>query len=183
MLNSRVREVRHNRLIRATLIALMALYRSKLGPVGGGSENGISEGGVVVDLDPLSAFALMDGGVTEDLRTTTNSGGASSNDAGTKPIPLSEDTVTPVGKDHEPALGTKDSRGPESKMSDLGRWRVIDPSGAVQSQQVRNMVCSCVCLMSRYVFRVVCYIVSAIVDFSRTGGLQPRLFRTLSRHS
>lgn len=122
----------------------MALYRSKLGPVGGGSENGTSEGGVVVDLDPLSAFALMDGGVTEDLGTTTNSGGTFSNDTGTKPVPLFEDTVTPVGKDHEPAPGKKDSRGPESKMSDLGRWRVNDFSGAVQSQQVRYLVCCCV---------------------------------------
>lgn len=34
----------------------MALHRSKLGQVGGG---GKGDGGVVVDLDPLSAFALM----------------------------------------------------------------------------------------------------------------------------
>lgn len=44
----------------------MALYRSKLGPVGGGGgEGGNRDGGVVVDLDPLSAFALMGGGGAE----------------------------------------------------------------------------------------------------------------------
>lgn len=158
VLNSRVRKVRHYLLIRAAAKALMALYRSKLGPVGGGNENGISEGGVVVDLDPLSAFALMDGGAAEDLGTTTNSGGASSNNAGTKPVPLSGDTVTPVGKDHEPALGRRDSRGAESKMSDLGRWRVSDLGGAVQSQQVRCPVFCYARLLSRCVFHVPYYI-------------------------
>lgn len=37
----------------------MALHRSKLGPVGGDGGGGKGDGGVVVDLDPLSAFALM----------------------------------------------------------------------------------------------------------------------------
>lgn len=50
----------------------MALHRSKLGPVGGSGGGGNEDGGVVVDLDPLSAFALM-GQRTEG---TSASGGA-----------------------------------------------------------------------------------------------------------
>lgn len=47
----------------------MALHRSKLGPVGGGGSGAKSDGGVAVDLDPLSAFALMGPG-TEGASTS-----------------------------------------------------------------------------------------------------------------
>lgn len=47
----------------------MALHRSKLGPVGGGGSGAKSDGGVAVDLDPLSAFALM-GPSTEGASTS-----------------------------------------------------------------------------------------------------------------
>eukprot|EP00903_Cladosiphon_okamuranus_P015695 g14490.t1 len=53
----------------------MALHRSKLGPVGGSGGGETGDGGVVVDLDPLSAFALM-GQRTEDPSTSTPGGAA-----------------------------------------------------------------------------------------------------------
>lgn len=46
----------------------MALYRSKLGPVGGGGDGSSQDGGIVVDLDPLSAFALMGRGTAEETQ-------------------------------------------------------------------------------------------------------------------
>lgn len=51
----------------------MALYRSKLGPVGrGGEGSGGQEGGIVIDLDPLSAFALNIGRPSVDEETSTS---------------------------------------------------------------------------------------------------------------
>ncbi|CAM9100290.1 unnamed protein product [Ectocarpus fasciculatus] len=55
----------------------MALHRSKLGPVGGGGSGAKSDGGVAVDLDPLSAFALMGPG-TEGPSTSGGTGSGSS---------------------------------------------------------------------------------------------------------
>ncbi|CBN77571.1 similar to CG7697-PA [Ectocarpus siliculosus] len=55
----------------------MALHRSKLGPVGGDGSGAKSDGGVAVDLDPLSAFALMGPG-TEVASTSGGTGSASS---------------------------------------------------------------------------------------------------------
>ncbi|CAN0112288.1 unnamed protein product, partial [Ectocarpus sp. 8 AP-2014] len=55
----------------------MALHRSKLGPVGGGGSGAKSDGGVAVDLDPLSAFALMGPG-TEVASTSGGTESASS---------------------------------------------------------------------------------------------------------
>lgn len=50
----------------------MALYRSKLRPVGGGrKQDGKPEGGIAVDLDPLSAFALMGRGGSEESQATS----------------------------------------------------------------------------------------------------------------
>ena len=129
--------------VAATKAARMALYRSKLGPVGGGNDSGTSEGGVVVDLDPLSAFALMDDGTTEDLGGTTSNVVSSSRRVGTKPSPHSA-TVAPPRKDHNPSLGGKSLAG-ETKKNDSGRWRVSDLSSVSPSQQVHRSLADRYC--------------------------------------
>lgn len=59
----------------------MALHRSKL-VVGGSGGGGNGDGGVVVDLDPLSAFALMGQRLEEGTGTSGGAGPGSSVDSG-----------------------------------------------------------------------------------------------------
>lgn len=87
----------------------MALYRSKLGPVGGGGEDGTRKGGVVVDLDPLSAFALMGGGGDKH-------DGAACNSDGTQPAsaPTVGSAHSKSEHDTPPVLSQRKSAGKQS---------------------------------------------------------------------
>lgn len=111
----------------------MALYRSKLGPVGGGGEGGTREGGIVVDLDPLSAFALMGRGSADtDTGASPNSG-----------VPERLGTAGPVGgttratKDRScsPSPTLAQPRSTE-KLLGLGSWRVADLTAPPLPMQV-----------------------------------------------
>lgn len=108
----------------------MALYRSKLGPVGGAGEGGSRDGGIVVDLDPLSAFALMGGGGTEP-----DTSAPSSDSRGT------EHGVAPRGGATRP--GNEKSAPPVSARPgaadttlDLGSWHITDLTPAAPPSQV-----------------------------------------------
>lgn len=102
----------------------MALYRSKLGPVGGNGENGSKEGGIAIDLDPLSAFALMGGGNT-----------AAESGAGSTSQGLGGTNETASSSSDVPAPGVGGERGASpvtiresgvDRSQGLGSWRVID---------------------------------------------------------
>lgn len=101
---------------------LMALYRSKLGPVGGGGEGGARKGGVVVDLDPLSAFALMGRAGTEADTDATKS---TANMGEMQPAPPAGGGATRPRKERSasPVLAQPKSAG---KNLDLGSWHVTE---------------------------------------------------------
>lgn len=110
----------------------MALYRSKLGPVGGGSDGGTGEGGIVVDLDPLSAFALMGGGGGAEA----DSGPRSPKSEGTRIQAAARSTggaTHPPRKEHSASPVLEDRRS-RDKPPPAGSWRVSDLSVVVPPQ-------------------------------------------------
>lgn len=115
----------------------MALYRSKLGPVGGGGEDGTRTGGLVVDLDPLSAFALMGGGGDKH-------DGAACNLDGTQPASAPAVGSTHSKSEHNtsPVLSQRKSAG---KMSGAAAPRhIANKKFPAFSKQVCCLVRSCV---------------------------------------
>lgn len=113
----------------------MALHRSKLGPVGGsgGGDNG--DGGVVVDLDPLSAFALM-GQRTEDTHTSGGTGPASSGGSGSS---SSSGTTRAAGARREPSPPPASAQAPTG----MGSWHAVElnlPHLPAPSSRVRVFI-------------------------------------------
>lgn len=134
----------------------MALYRSKLGPVGGAGEGGTRDGGVVVDLDPLSAFALMGGGGAEadTSAPASNSRGAEHGLApgGGATRPGKEKSVAPVAARPEAADNTLD----------LGSWHMTDLAPAAPPSQVCFVCARCMC--ARCLLCVLCALFSVWVS-------------------
>lgn len=115
----------------------MALYRSKLGPVGGGGEDGTREGGVVVDLDPLSAFVLMGGGGDKH-------DGAACNSGGTLPVSASGDSSRSKSEHNTLSSPSVSRRRSAGKMSGAAAPRpVADKKVPSFSKQVCFGVLSC----------------------------------------
>lgn len=107
----------------------MALHRSKLGPVGGVSGGGGSDGGVAVDLDPLSAFALMGNGPEDSnaLRETeplSRAGSGSSSSGTTRVARSNHQHSAPMPTAAQPPRG---SRG----------WHAVEINPPASSSRVR----------------------------------------------
>lgn len=116
----------------------MALHRSKLGPVGGsvGGENG--DGGVVVDLDPLSAFALM-GQRTEG---TSTSGGTAGSSLGSG---SSGGTTRAAGARREQQTSSPPALvQPPTGMTGMGSWHAVELNLPAPTSRVRVFVAAAV---------------------------------------
>lgn len=110
----------------------MALHRSKLGPVGGVSGGGRSDGGVAVDLDPLSAFALMGHG-SEDTNTSgetepvSRAGSGSSNSGTTHGVRSNQSQSAPTPPAAQPLTqAPRGSRG----------WHAVEINPLTSSSRV-----------------------------------------------
>lgn len=112
----------------------MALHRSKLGPVGGsGGGGGDRDGGVVVDLDPLSAFALM-GQRTEGASASGGTGPGSSVDSGKSKSGTTRDVgVRREQQTSSPPVSVQPSTG-------IGGWRSIELNLPAPSSRVRLFI-------------------------------------------
>lgn len=120
----------------------MALYRSKLGPVGGGGGDGNrQEGGIVVDLDPLSAFALMSrGGGEESQMAAAAQAGSTRQTLVQPPVARSIGTVqsatVPKGNDTPLEVPVRHSR--ETMESSAGSRRASNGNSGVQVNWVKE---------------------------------------------
>lgn len=135
----------------------MALYRSKLGPVGGAGEGGSGDGGVVVDLDPLSAFALMGGGGTE---ADTSAPSSDSINRGTEHGLGAGGGATRPGKEKS-ASPVSARPGAADTTLDLGSWHMTDLAPPAPPSQVCAV---CVCGMcSPCLLCVLCFLLFSVL--------------------
>lgn len=149
----------------------MALYRSKLGPVGGAGEGGSRDGGIVVDLDPLSAFALMGGGGAE-----VDTSAPSSNSRGAEHGLAHGGGATQPGKEKS-ASPVSARPGAADTTLDLESWHMTDLTPAAPPSQVCFVPIPCVCVLPAGV-NYVCPLVPR-AGLSRNPGLEQLLSCTL----
>lgn len=125
----------------------MALYRSKLGPVGGAGEGGSRDGDIVVDLDPLSAFALMGGGGGAEADTNVSVPASNSRGAEHGLVPGGGAT-RPEKEQSAPPVSTRPGAAAADKTLDLGSWHMTDLTPAAPPWQV--------CVLSVYAVYACC---------------------------
>lgn len=114
----------------------MALYRSKLGPVGGGSGSKTKEGGIAVDLDPLSAFALMGGGSGEGDKGHQQNDAPSSDTRGTHPSSKGE-TMRPRRGESDSVSSPLAPPGSVEKTQGFESWHLADLDDLLPASQVQ----------------------------------------------
>lgn len=134
----------------------MALYRSKLGPVGGSGDGDRQDGGIIVDLDPLSAFALMGRSSADEASPITSPGELRSPPAvegpavaGSAAIAERTRVLEPVGAAVGLGKAAASSLGSGGEIGGLAMNRRRGVSNGNVPTQVFMCVCVCYNFLTR----------------------------------